>query len=147
MCSCLGKKILVVGTALTTGGILTGVAVLYFDAVPGLSLPASMAVTIAFGLAIVGIMVGFAWLCEKFDSLCIAAAKDPLDVRKEAAAVAVRPLAEAGSVFRARRDLRSGQSPPLPASSRPTAIGLHSHRTGWTEFGTVTVTVNGWRGQ
>jgi membrane-bound ClpP family serine protease len=147
MCACLGKKILVVGSALATGGILTGIAVLYFNAVPGLSLPASMAVTIAFGLAIVGTMVGFAWLCEKFDSLCIAAAKDPLDDRKETTAIALRPLVEAGSVFRARRDLRSGQSTPLPTGNRPTTIGLYPHRTGWTEFGTVTVTVNGWRGQ
>jgi hypothetical protein len=147
MCSCLGRKILVVGTALTTGGILTGIAAIYFHAIPRLPLVASIGVTIPFCLAIVGTMVGFAWLCEKFDDLRVTSAEDFVDRSKKAGVVEVQPLAEGGSAYRARRGFGSGRRRPLPAGSRSAPTGLLSHRTGWTAVGTVTVTANGWHGQ
>jgi hypothetical protein len=147
MCKCLGKKILVVGTALATGGILTGMAAIYFDAVPRLPLATSITVTLAFCLAIVGTMTGFAWLCEKFDDLRVSSVEDFLDDSKRAGAVEIHPSAEAGSTYRTRRGVRSGQSPPLSAGSRPVPASPPSHRTDWTDFGTATVTANGWRGQ
>ncbi len=147
MCSCLGRKILVVGTALATGGILTGIAAIYFHAIPGLSLVASLGATISFCLAIVGTMVGFAWLCEKLDDLRVTSAEDFVDRSKKTGVVEVHPLAEGGSVYRAHRGVGSGRRRPLPAGSRSALTGLLARRTGWTAVGTVTVTANGWRGQ
>jgi hypothetical protein len=147
MCWRVGRKILVVGAALAAGGILTGIAAIYFHAIPRLSLAASIVVTIPFCLAIVGTMVGFAWLCEKFDDLRVTSAEDFFDDTKRAGIVEVHPFAEAGSARRARRGFRSGQSPPLPAGSRPSPASLLLRQKGWTAVGTVTVTANGWRGQ
>jgi hypothetical protein len=138
---------LVAGAALAAGGILTGIAAVYFQVIPRLSLVASLGVTISFCLAIVGTMVGFAWLCEKFDDFHVASAEDSLDRAKKAGVVEVRPLPEGGGVYRTRRGSGSGWRSPLPAGSRPTSSSRLFHRTGWTAVGTVTVTANGWRGQ
>ena len=147
MCSCLGRKVLVVGIAIAAGGMLTGIAAVYFQAIPRLSLAASIAGTISFCLAIIGIMVGFAWLCEKFDDLRVTSPDDPIERVKEAKAVEAQQFVEGGSVYRARRRLGLAQHRPLPTASRPTSTNWLFRRTGWTSVGTVTVTANGWRGQ
>ena len=132
---------------MAAGGVLAGIAAIYFNAVPRLSLIASLGVTILFCLAIVGTMVGFAWLCEKFDDLRVASAEDSLDHSKKAGIAEVRRVADGDSIYRASRGLGSGRQRPLPARTRPTPTGLPFHRTGWTAVGNVTVTANGWRGQ
>jgi hypothetical protein len=127
--------------------MLTGIAAVYFQAIPRLSLLASLAGTIPFCLAIIGTMLGFAWLCEKFDDLRVTSLDEPIERVKEPKAAEAQQFVEGGSAYRTRRRLASARHRPLPTASRPTSTKGLFRRTGWTSVGTVTVTANGWRGQ
>jgi hypothetical protein len=147
MRSSLRTKILAVGTALITGGLLTGIAAIYFDALPRLSLPASIAGTITFCLAIVGVLVGFAWFCEKFDNLRVVPTDElSVDLKKAKLRKAHQPP-EAASLYRARHVSPSGSSPSFSAGDRPPATDASFSSDGSVPSGTITVTAQGWRGQ
>jgi len=59
------KKVIVSSFALGVAGIMTCISALLSDLVPTWSVLAFIAVLIPLGLAIVGILAGFVWLCDK----------------------------------------------------------------------------------
>ncbi|MGD0516373.1 MAG: hypothetical protein ABSA26_02455 [Thermoguttaceae bacterium] len=61
------KKVIVSSFALGVAGIMTCISALLSDLVPTWSVLAFIAVLIPLGLAIVGILAGFVWLCDKFE--------------------------------------------------------------------------------
>ena len=61
------KKVIVGSFVLGFAGIMTCISALLSDLVPTWSVLAFIAVLIPLGLAIVGILAGFVWLCDKFE--------------------------------------------------------------------------------
>ncbi|MGA2798769.1 MAG: hypothetical protein ABSE63_14405 [Thermoguttaceae bacterium] len=61
------KKVIVGSFVLGFAGIMTCISALLSDLVPAWSALAFIAVLIPLGLAIVGILAGFVWLCDKFE--------------------------------------------------------------------------------
>jgi len=59
------KKVIFSSFALGVAGILTCISALLSDLVPTWSVLAFIAVLIPLGLAIVGILAGFVWICDK----------------------------------------------------------------------------------
>jgi hypothetical protein len=59
------KKVIVSSFALGVAGILTCISALLSDLVPTWSVLSFIAVLIPLGLAILGILAGFVWLCDK----------------------------------------------------------------------------------
>ena len=61
------KKVIIGSFILGLAGIMTCISALLSDLVPTWSVLAFIAVLIPLGLAIVGILAGFVWLCDKFE--------------------------------------------------------------------------------
>ena len=61
------KKVIVGSFVLGFAGIMTCISALLSDIVPTWSVLAFIAVLIPLGLAFVGILAGFVWLCDKFE--------------------------------------------------------------------------------
>ncbi len=59
------KKVIISSFVLGVAGILTCISALLSDFVPAWSVLAFISVLIPLGLAIVGILAGFVWLCDK----------------------------------------------------------------------------------
>jgi hypothetical protein len=59
------EKTIVISMILGTAGILACVAAIFNIDVPKGSLTAFLAAIIPLGLAIIGILVGFTWVCDK----------------------------------------------------------------------------------
>jgi hypothetical protein len=61
------KKVIVGSFVLGFAGIMTCISALLSDIVPTWSVTAFIAVLVPLGLAIVSILAGFVWLCDKFE--------------------------------------------------------------------------------
>jgi hypothetical protein len=61
------KKVIFSSFALGVAGILTCISALLSDLVPTWSVLSFITVLIPLGLAILGILAGFVWLCDKFE--------------------------------------------------------------------------------
>jgi hypothetical protein len=62
------NKMLVVSLSLATAGILACLGALFDSLVADGSILTFLAATVPLGLAIVGVLAGFAWLCDKCES-------------------------------------------------------------------------------
>jgi hypothetical protein len=62
------KKVIVSSFVLSVAGIMTCMSALLSDLVPAWSMLAFLAVLIPLGLAIVGILAGFVWICDKCEN-------------------------------------------------------------------------------
>ncbi|MGA2059515.1 MAG: hypothetical protein ABSG67_03465 [Thermoguttaceae bacterium] len=61
------KKVIIGSFVLGFAGIMTCISALLSDLVPAWSVLAFIAVLIPLGLAIIGILAGFVWLCDKLE--------------------------------------------------------------------------------
>jgi hypothetical protein len=62
------NKMLVVSLSLAAAGILACLGALFDSLVANGSILAFLAATVPLGLAIAGVLAGFAWVCEKCES-------------------------------------------------------------------------------
>jgi hypothetical protein len=62
------NQLMVVSSALAAGGVLACAAALLDALLPKESLAAFLANVALLGLVVTGVMVGFTWVCDKFES-------------------------------------------------------------------------------
>jgi hypothetical protein len=93
-------KMLVVSLCLAGAGILACVGALFDGFVSGGSIMAFLAATVPLGLAIIGVLLGFAWVCDKCETYLRRRADRLALKRRRDAATAGRSSARTAPVLR-----------------------------------------------
>jgi hypothetical protein len=91
MCSHCCRKVTAAASALIAGGVLAGLAAMFFRITVNLPLVVSVGATAALCVAIVGMMFAFAWVCDRLDDLHLAGKPEGLLDRHWPLTLDVRP--------------------------------------------------------
>ena len=116
------NKVLAISFILAAAGILACIAALFDNLVPKGSLLAFLAAMIPLGVAIIGVLIAFAWFCDKCEDYFYGTKEEPKDDPKSESAGTGLPETPASSGpadSRIRNEVRCHRiAIDFPSSSR-----------------------------